>query len=55
MTQGQDMGLLDLLYDPDISLRSPEKVMDPATLGSARLTRLSFSRSMIRRASSKNW
>ncbi len=49
------MELLDLLHDPDISLRSPEKVMDPTTLGSARLTRLSFSRSMIRRAASKNW
>ncbi|HJP16949.1 MAG TPA: hypothetical protein QF762_08280 [Acidimicrobiales bacterium] len=49
------MGLLEFLHDSDLSLRPPEKVMHPTTLGSARLTRLSFSRSMIRRAASNNW
>ena len=49
------MNLLSILDDSELSLRSPEKVMRPSVMGSARLTRFSFSRSMIRRATSNNW
>ena len=49
------MNLLSILDDSELSLRSPEEVMRPSVMGSARLTRFSFSRSMIRRATSNNW
>lgn len=43
------------LQQRQTAVRSPEVVMCPATLGAARLTRYSFSRTMLRRAAGDGW
>ena len=48
-------GLSTLLNDPNNVLRPAEIVMKPASLGAVRMTRFSFSRSMIRRAFKNQW
>ncbi len=48
-------GLSTLLDDPNNVLRPAEIVMKPASLGAVRMTRFSFSRSMIRRAFKNQW
>jgi hypothetical protein len=47
--------LSTLLNNPNTILRPTEMVMKPFNLGAARMTRFSFSRSMIRRAFTNNW
>ncbi|MCH2416882.1 MAG: hypothetical protein MK195_09005, partial [Acidimicrobiales bacterium] len=47
--------LSTLLNDPNNVLRPAEMVMKPASLGAVRMTRFSFSRSMIRRAFTNQW
>ena len=47
--------LSTLLNNPHNVLRPAETVMKPASLGSVRMTRFSFSRSMIRRAFLNKW
>lgn len=56
MTMLEELAELESLIDgSDISLRRPDTVMQPTNLGAARMTRFSFSRSMIRRAFLKDW
>ena len=43
------------LSDRSAELRSPEIVMAPTQLGAARLTRYSFSRTLLRRAAREGW
>ena len=43
------------LSDRSAELRSPEVVMAPTQLGAARLTRYSFSRTLLRRAAREGW
>lgn len=50
-----DRELSDLLDAHRDELRAPDLVMSPERLGAARLTRYSFSRSVLRRAHSHGW
>jgi len=56
MTISEEVSELStLLNDPNNILRPAEIVMKPASLGAVRMTRFSFSRSMIRRAFTNQW
>ena len=56
MTISEEVSELStLLNDPNNVLRPAEIVMKPASLGAVRMTRFSFSRSMIRRAFTNQW
>ena len=56
MTISEEVSELStLLNDPNNVLRPAEMVMKPASLGAVRMTRFSFSRSMIRRAFTNQW
>ena len=56
MTISEEVSELStLLSDPNNVLRPAEIVMKPASLGAVRMTRFSFSRSMIRRAFTNQW
>ena len=56
MTISEEVSELStLLDDPNTILRPAEIVMEPTNLGAVRMTRFSFSRSMIRRAFTNNW
>ena len=56
MTISEEVSELStLLNDPNNVLRPAEIVMKPASLGAVRMTRISFSRSMIRRAFTNQW
>ena len=56
MTISEEVSELStLLNDPSNVLRPAEMVMKPASLGAVRMTRFSFSRSMIRRAFTNQW
>ena len=48
-------GLDEALAERRHELRSPEVVMAPRQLGAARLTRYSFSRTLLRRAAREGW
>ena len=50
-----DRELTDLIAAHRDVLRAPDLVMAPDRLGAARLTRYSFSRSVLRRAHSRGW
>ncbi|MDP7125839.1 MAG: hypothetical protein QF367_11395, partial [Acidimicrobiales bacterium] len=45
----------EMLSDRRADLRSPEVVMAPTQLGAARLTRYSFTRTLLRRAARDGW
>ncbi|MDP6285586.1 MAG: hypothetical protein QF585_04705 [Acidimicrobiales bacterium] len=56
MTISEEVSELStLLNDPSTVLRPPEIVMKPTSLGAVRMTRFSFSRSLIRRAFMNQW
>ncbi|MDG2025932.1 MAG: hypothetical protein P8J50_02380 [Acidimicrobiales bacterium] len=56
MTVAPTLGALDREIEARADrLRSPSYVMRPDVLGAARLTRYSFSRSMLRRANAEGW
>ena len=56
MTISEEVSELStLLDDPNTILRPAEIVMEPTNLGAVRMTRFSFSRSMIRRAFTNDW
>ena len=56
MTVNEHMSeLSNLLDNPNNVLRPAETVMNPTSLGAVRMTRFSFSRSMIRRAFLNKW
>ena len=56
MTISEEISELStLLNDPSTVLRPPETVMKPTNLGAVRMTRFSFSRSLIRRAFLNQW
>lgn len=52
---GVDAELSAFLHEHSSALRDPAVVMAPERLGAARLTRYSFSRSVLRRAHSHGW